>query len=545
MESNLRGQKMISYTPFLFVIIPIITSIVIYLFKYRAVSRLVFLCQLLLFILFVNIIDADVFNNPILLLFGGWNPLFGISFYVDKISVIFIGLTLTMWTVILLFTFKKHRDDHMYLFFLMFLQGIFLGLIQTNDLFNFFVFLELITVLVTIMISFNKNGPAYRAGIYYLLINTLGAMFILIGIIIIYYVYGSINILEVSQMISQHSNTNIVKLAYVMMLSGVSIKAAFVPLYAWLPRAHSVAQTTVSALLSGLIVKLSLYAFIRFHHGLFGLAAYHTETFFFYVGAITGLVGVLLALTQKDLKQILAYHTVSQIGLMMMGLSSLNDVSFQGGFLHIINHAFFKSLLFLAAGQIILAYQTKKVYDIKGVFKTMPLTALVLIVGMLSISGMPFFSGFVSKSMIKYAFKDQMFKMVLYTLINIGTTASFIKFSTILFGPKIQVTQLFRDSKRVMAMIILAGLSISIGIFYQDIVSLIFEIDVSNKVSIQLDAWIDYGIYVCVGLLLYHLVIKKDFKFLQRIRAFTMSFEDANFALIVYLSVFVTMMFFL
>ena len=545
MESNLRGQKMISYTPFLFVIVPIITSIVIYLFKYRAVSRLVFLCQLLLLVLFVNIIDADVFNEPILLLFGGWNPLFGISFYVDNISVIFIGLTLMMWTVILLFTFKKHRDDHMYLFFLMFLQGIFLGLIQTNDLFNFFVFLELITVLVTIMISFNKNGPAYRAGIYYLLINTLGAMFILIGIIIIYYVYGSINILEVSQVISQHSNTNIVKLAYVMMLSGVSIKAAFVPLYAWLPRAHSVAQTTVSALLSGLIVKLSLYAFIRFHHGLFGLAAYHTETFFFYVGAITGLVGVMLALTQKDLKQILAYHTVSQIGLMLMGLSSLNDVSFQGGFLHIINHAFFKSLLFLAAGQIILAYQTKKVYDIKGVFKTMPLTALVLIVGMLSISGMPFFSGFVSKSMIKYAFKDHMFKMVLYTLINIGTTASFIKFSTILFGPKIRVTQLFRDSKRVIAMIILAALSINIGIFYQDIVSLIFNIDVSNKVSIQLDAWIDYGIYVCVGLLLYHLVIKKDFKFLQRIRAYTMSFEDANFALIVYLSVFVTIMFFL
>ena len=544
MESHFWSEEMITYIPLMFVMIPVITSIIVYLFKYRAVSRLVFLCQLVLIGLFMTLIDAGVYENPILFVFGGWNPLFGISFYVDQTSMIFIGLTLIMWTVILLFTFKKHRDDHMYLFFLMFLQGIFLGLLQTNDLFNFFVFLELITVLVTIMISFNKNGPAYRAGIYYLLINTLGAMLILIGIIIIYYVYGSINILEVSQVIAQHASTSIVKLAYVLMLSGVSIKAAFVPLYAWLPRAHSVAQTSVSALLSGLIVKLSLYAFIRLHHGLFALAAYDTGTFFFYIGVITGLVGVIFALTQKDLKQILAYHTVSQIGLMMMGLSSVNEISFQGGFLHIMNHAFFKSLLFLAAGQIIIAYKTKKVYDIKGVFKTMPVTAIVLIVGMLSISGMPFFSGFVSKSMIKYAFKENMFQMFLYTLINIGTTASFIKFSSILFGPKVKVIQLFRDSKRVIAMMMLALLSIGIGVFYQELVSFVFGVDVLGKVSFGLDAWLDYGLYVLIGLLLYRFVIKKDFKFLQNIRAFSMSFEDANFALIVYLSIFVSLMFF-
>ena len=162
-----------------------------------------------------------------------------------------------------------------------------------------------------------------------------------------------------------------------MMLSGISIKAALVPLYSWLPRAHSVAQTSISALLSGLIVKLSLYGFIRIHHDMFSQASYDTSSFFFYIGAVTGLVGVVLALIQKDLKQILAYHTVSQIGLMMMGLSSLNDVSFSGGFLHIINHAFFKSLLFLAAGQVIYKYKTKKVYEIQGVFKTMPFTAVL------------------------------------------------------------------------------------------------------------------------------------------------------------------------
>jgi multicomponent Na+:H+ antiporter subunit D len=313
-------------------------------------------------VLYIYLLTQGVYEHPIILIFGGWNPIFAISFYVDQTSMLFIGLTLIMWLVILLFTFKKHRDDHMYLFFLMFLQGIFLGLVQTNDLFNLFVFLELITVLVTILIAYNKSGPSFRAGIYYLLINTLGALFFLIGIILIYYVYGSINIQYVASQISLHSESNFVKLAYVMMLSGISIKAAFVPLYSWLPRAHSVAKTSISALLSGLIVKLSLYVFIRIHHDLFLEAAYDIGTFFFYIGAITGLIGVGFALVQKDLKQILAYHTVSQIGLMMMGLSSLHDVSFSGGMLHIIHHAFFKSLLFLAAGQIIYVYKTKKVY---------------------------------------------------------------------------------------------------------------------------------------------------------------------------------------
>lgn len=534
-----------TYIPLLFVMIPVIGSLFVYLFKYRMVSRLVFLFQAIMLALYVYLLTQGVYENPILLIFGGWSPIFAISFYVDQTSMIFIGLTLIMWLIILLFTFKKHRDDHMYLFFLMFLQGIFLGLVQTNDLFNFFVFLELITVLVTILIAYNKNGPSFRAGIYYLLINTLGALFFLIGIILIYYVYGSINIQYVASQISLHSNTNIVKLAYVMMLSGISIKAAFVPLYSWLPRAHGVAKTSISALLSGLIVKLSLYAFIRIHHDLFLEATYDTGTFFFYIGAITGLIGVMFALVQKDLKQILAYHTVSQIGLMMMGLSSLNDVSFSGGMLHILNHAFFKSLLFLAAGQIIYTYKTKKVYEIRGVFKTMPYTSILLIVAMLSITGMPLFSGFVSKSLIKYAFKDHLFYMAIFTLINIGTVTSFLKFSRILFGPKLDIMFIFRDSKRILAMTILAILSITMGIFYMPIIANIFGFEASQVQLFEGRAWLDYFIYILIGIGFYRFVIKKDGTLLKRIRGISVSFEDANYALIIYMSAFIIIMFFI
>jgi len=214
-----------------------------------------------------------------------------------------------------------------------------MGLLQTNDLFNLFVFLELTTVLVTILIAYKKSGPSFRAAIYYLLINTLGAMFFLIGVIFLYYAYGTINIQIILANIAEHSDTNVVKLAFVFMVGGISVKAALFPVFTWLPRAHGVAQSTISALLSGLIVKAALYIFIRINNQMFLLANYQMFEVFFWIGAVTALVGVTFALSQKDLKQILAYHTISQVGIMMMGLSSIFSMSQLGGLLHIVNHA--------------------------------------------------------------------------------------------------------------------------------------------------------------------------------------------------------------
>jgi multicomponent Na+:H+ antiporter subunit D len=158
---------------------------------------------------------------------------------------------------------------------------------------------------------------------------------------------------------------------------------------------------------------------------------------------------------------------------------------------------------------------------------------------------MPLFSGFVSKSLIKYAFKDHLFHMFIYTLINIGTVTSFLKFSTILFGPKLDMIIIFRDSKRIIAMTILASLSITMGIFYMPIIESIFGFKASQVQLLDLRAWLDYIIYVVIGFAFYRYIIKNDGKVLQRIRTFSMSFEDANYALILFMSVFITIMFFI
>jgi len=210
--------------------------------------------------------------------------------------------------------------------------------------------------------------------------------------------------------------------------------------------------------------------------------------------------------------------------------------------MHILNHALFKSLLFLGAGLVIHAYQTKKVYEIRGVFKSMPWTAILLIIGMLSISGAPFFNGFVSKSLIKYDFKYDTLKMALFTLINIGTVTSFIKFSQILFGPKVAVVKR-KDFTQILSMSIIGLSCILIGVLYIPIGNFVFNLDMRYVNIFDVRLWIDYMIMVMVGLLLYRHVIQKDYRPLREIREMSITFENANYVFILYMVMLSIMMF--
>jgi multicomponent Na+:H+ antiporter subunit D len=330
-------------------------------------------------------------------------------------------------------------------------------------------------------------------------------------------------------------NTNLVKLAYGLIITGICLKAAVFPLYAWLPKAHGVAPSSVSALLSGLVVKAALYLLMRLHGEMFH-APYEFSTVIFWLGMISALAGVIFAMVQKDLKQILAYHTVSQVGLMLIGLSFDQGNSFLGGWLHILNHAVFKGLLFLAAGVIIKTYQTKKVYDIQGVFKTLPWTASLMLIGILSITGAPLFNGYVSKSMLKYAFKDDMVIMFLFNLINLGTIISFSKVAMMLFGKPHHKVLIKRASiSQHLPMTILAITSLVIGLFYQPLITWIYDI---VPYAIHLEdtrIYLEYIFWVSLGFNLYYFIIKRDYRPLAKIRELTMTFPTANFLLLVFL----------
>jgi len=213
------------YIPIYLVFIPIITSMLIFLFRRKPVIYLAFIAQFAITILAVLyfIEFQDDFTKTIFT-FGGWNPMIGIGFLNDSISMVFIFLSLILWWAVLIYTFN-YKDEHRnFLFFLLFLEGVFLGLVQTNDLFNMFVFIELTTILVAILVAYEKAGNSFRAAIYYLLINTAGILAFLLGIILIYYTFGNINIKLVSNMMSNQaiSNTLTVRFAFVLILTSIA-----------------------------------------------------------------------------------------------------------------------------------------------------------------------------------------------------------------------------------------------------------------------------------------------------------------------------------
>jgi len=527
---------MIEQLPVVWLFLPILIALIMYLVKSNYIHWFIFPLQVALMVSFVFYVIAWK-SDPTIgsIIFGGWEETIAITFYLDALNLTFIGLTLFFFTIIFYYSFKANFKEKKFFFFLTFLESVFLGMLMTNDLFNLFVFLELTALLVTLLITFRKGENALKAGLNYLLLASVASIMYLIGVLLLYYVFGHLNIRLIASTMSTLIDANVVKLAYGLMITGFALKGAIFPLYAWLPKAHGVAPSSVSALLSGLIVKAALYLFMRIHTGMFG-SPYQFGEVLFWLGMVSALAGVGFAMVQKDAKQILAYHTVSQVGLMLVGLSFNQGISFVGGWMHIIHHAIFKGLLFLAVGVIIKTYQTKKVYEIHGVMKTLPWTGILLVVGMLSITGAPLFNGYVSKSMIKYAFANDQVKMFLFNLINLGTMISFSKMAMMLIGKPTQVVKVKRASiSQHIPMTILALSSLILGLFYQPIVQAIYDYSAYAIHLEDLGIYLEYVFWLSLGFNLYYFVIKKDYRPFAKLRDLTMTFPTANFLMLCFL----------
>ncbi|WP_425446619.1 complex I subunit 5 family protein [Dethiothermospora halolimnae] len=457
-----------------------------------------------------------------------------ISLRNDQLSISFIFLSIFIWWMVLIYSWEKRKHDFKFLFFLLFLEGTFLGLIQTNDIFNLFVFIEITTIISTILIIYKKDGYSVRSGLYYLLFNSVGTIFYLLGLIFIYITTGSLNMDIISEKISYIGENSVIILSYIFIMAAVGVKSAFFPVYNWLPKAHGAAPASISALLSGLLIKSGLYAFIRFNK------VYNIDIMydlFFILGCLTAISGIFFALSQKDIKQILAFHTISQIGIILMGLSSMSGKTYIGGIIHIFNHAMFKSLLFMGAGYIINVYGTRKITDIRGVFKNMPIASCFMIIGMLSITGAPLFNGFVSKTIIKYGFKGNTVKTILLYIINLGTGISFVKMSQIFFG-KFKVQKL-RNYHHELAMLILAMMCIILGNFYMPLTKGFFGVELSFVKVTDIVNWINYMVSIGIGYLIYKKIIEKDYNIIKRLRHLNISFGSTNFMLVVFIFIMV------
>jgi multicomponent Na+:H+ antiporter subunit D len=274
------------------------------------------------------------------------------------------------------------------------------GLVLSSDLFNIYIFLEMAAVASYALVAFGRGHDELEAAFKYLMLSAVASAFILLSIAVIFGVTGGVSFGTVAQGLKTLNIKYVVGFCSGLFLAGFGLKAALVPFHSWLPDAHPSAPAPISAMLSGVLIKVSgVYAMMRIFLNVFGLTPALT-TVLTVMGIVSIFVGALAALGQNDIKRMLAYSSISQIGYVVLGLGIGTPLGFIGGLFHLFNHALFKSLLFLNAGAIEQSTGTRSLDKMGGLAKVMPLTAATSAIGSLSIAGVPPLNGFWSKLLI-------------------------------------------------------------------------------------------------------------------------------------------------
>jgi multicomponent Na+:H+ antiporter subunit D len=438
---------------------------------------------------------------------GGWPAGMGIALYADLFVAVFALMICVLFFCCIVYQLSERRGESRLFFLITVLEGLTLGIFLSRDLFNIFVLIEVATVVISLLIMYQKDRIAIYDGIMYLLVNAVAMSFFLLGIGMIYTTFGTLDLVLLRQALAALPNGGPVVLAYSFMITAVCLKSALMPLFSWLPRAHATpsAPVPVSAILSGIYVKSGIFLFMRLQDAF--APVFDLSDVFLVLGFLTAVIGFLLAIAQKDIKLILAYHTISQIGMIMMGLCMKSTVAEIGAVYHIINHALFKSALFLTAGIIAKAYGTRNVYEIRGVFRNMPLIGTAMIIAVLGITGAPHFNGSISKYWIAYSAKDSWAQYGLM-LVNLGTMISFVKYAQMLFQrqdiPQNTITLQKKAVTFFISLLCLLG-----GLFGKQVIEFMFEIEMPMDFNDYMQKAVHYVISLIAGVGLYRLVIKR------------------------------------
>jgi len=418
----------------MFIFIPLIIGLLMVLFHRKFLKYIALIAQGVLFYQSIINLRQILLTKEVISIRLIDEGLLGILFEMDQVSAIFILLTSFLFLSFSIYLLKSDETDDLFYFLFLTIQGLIALIFLSMDMFNIFVLVEVATMICGILIMYLKEKRAVYDGLVYIMLNTIGIMFYLLGVGMLYKIFGNLDMVKIGELVNQvPKKTLIIPLSLVF--TGMGVKSAIFPMFLWLPKAHGTpgAPSVVSAILSGIYIKSTLYVWIRLYgvfHGVF-----HLGRLLLVLGIITALAGIVFAILSKEMKQILAYHTISQIGLILIGIASAEEISNYGGILHMVNHALFKSLLFLTIGVVMKVYKRKKVAEVSGLLRSYPVVGIALIVGILGITGAPLFNGSISKYMIASGYSHPIIRYIL-ELINIGTMVSFIKLGAMLFGEK-------------------------------------------------------------------------------------------------------------
>jgi len=374
------------------------------LWKQRRAQRLVTgLCITLLLPSSLLLLAAVYQQGVLAIRFGGWDAPFGVVFVADALSAAMVAITGILAAAVMTFGLadirRREEQAGFYPLMLGMLAGV-NGAFLTGDIFNLYVWFEVMLITAMGLLSIGRNRARLDATVRYAVLNLFSTLLFLTGVALLYGATGTLNMADLARVLPETDPSINLTLSALLLLCGFGIKAGYFPLFFWLPASYHTASITVSAIFAGLLTKVGVYACFRVFTLIFSVEDSGIREIVAVLAAGTMLFGVFGAAVQWDVRRILSFHIVSQIGYMLLGLAISTQAALAGAIFYIIHHIIVKANLFLLAGAIHRASGTFDLRKSGGLMYRNPLLAALFLVPALSLAGLPPLSGFWAKFLV-------------------------------------------------------------------------------------------------------------------------------------------------
>jgi multicomponent Na+:H+ antiporter subunit D len=387
------------------IVIPFIAGAFLILFyKQVRLQRIISVLSILASLGAAAVLGKQVFEMGIQKLdVGGWEAPYGIILVADMLAVLMVITANLVGLACLLYSFYsigvEREKNYFYAFFQFLLTGV-CGAFLTGDLFNLFVFFEVLLISSYALIVLGGDKKQYREAIKYIVMNMISSMLFVVAVAYLYAVMGTLNMAHLAERFAEVESSGMLIVISMLFFIVFAMKGALFPLYFWLPGSYTVPPTPIAALFGGLLTKVGIYAIIRTFTLIFGIDVGFTQTFFLIIAAVTMLLGVAGALATQGVRQIIVYNIISAVGFMLMGIAFNSPVALAGTIYYVVHDMIIKACLILLGGSLVYAAGTNRLNEMGGMIKYHPRMGWLFFTAAVALAGVPPLSGFIGKLML-------------------------------------------------------------------------------------------------------------------------------------------------